>query len=137
MRAFVAAGIAALAMGVGTARAADMECNHNRECLAEVMNAYLQALIKHDPASLPVTRNIKYTENGVRLEASFQEFLEIYEAKKPCRTESYHERVMRALLAMPFAGLPTTEEIEAYRDARLTAGLKPSTVRQDLAATIV
>src|SRR5690349_20382130 len=67
MRAFVAAGIAALAMGVGTARAADMECNHNRECLAEVMNAYLQALIDHNPASLPVTRNIKYTENGVRI----------------------------------------------------------------------
>jgi hypothetical protein len=68
MRALVAAGMAAaLAMAGGTARAADTECNHNRDCLAEVMNAYLQALIKHDPASLPVTRNLKYTENGVRI----------------------------------------------------------------------
>ena len=31
------------------------------------MNAYLQALAKHDAASLPVTRNVKYTENGVRI----------------------------------------------------------------------
>ena len=31
------------------------------------MDAYLQALTKHDAASLPVTRNVKYTENGVRL----------------------------------------------------------------------
>jgi hypothetical protein len=67
MRAFVAVGMAVLAMSTGTALAADMECNHNRECLAEVLNAYLQALIKHDPASLPATRNIKYTENGVRI----------------------------------------------------------------------
>jgi len=31
------------------------------------MNTYLQALVKHDAASLPVTRNVKYTENGVRI----------------------------------------------------------------------
>lgn len=72
MRAFVGTGIAALGMAVlgmhfGPASAADMECNHNRECLAEVMSAYLQALTQHNPASLPVTRNIKYTENGVRI----------------------------------------------------------------------
>jgi hypothetical protein len=45
--------------------AADAHCG--RECLAEVLNAYLQALVKHDAASLPVTRNVKYTENGVRI----------------------------------------------------------------------
>ena len=31
------------------------------------MTTYLNALVKHDPASLPTTRNVKYTENGVRL----------------------------------------------------------------------
>jgi hypothetical protein len=39
----------------------------NRECLAGFMSTYLQSLIHHDAASLPTTRNIKYTENGVRL----------------------------------------------------------------------
>ena len=31
------------------------------------MTTYLNALVKHDAASLPTTRNVKYTENGVRL----------------------------------------------------------------------
>ena len=39
----------------------------NRECLAGVMTSYLQALVKHDPTALATTRNVKYTENGVRL----------------------------------------------------------------------
>ena len=47
------------------ATAAEVNCN--RDCLAGVMNTYLQALVKHDAASLPTTRNVKYTENGVRL----------------------------------------------------------------------
>jgi hypothetical protein len=59
-------GLAAiLALGMSGAGAAEAECN--RTCLAGVMNAYLQALVKHDAASLPVTRNVKYTENGVRI----------------------------------------------------------------------
>ncbi len=59
-------GLAAtLALAASTAGAADAGCN--RDCLAGVMNAYLQALVKHDPAAVPVTRNVKYTENGVRL----------------------------------------------------------------------
>jgi hypothetical protein len=51
----------------GAVRAAEPECNRDRECLAGVMSAYLQALMKHDPASLPVAYNVKYTENGVRI----------------------------------------------------------------------
>ncbi|MET0292297.1 MAG: hypothetical protein ABW136_08005 [Steroidobacteraceae bacterium] len=47
------------------ASAADATCN--RDCLAGVMTSYLQALVKHDPAELATTRNVKYTENGVRL----------------------------------------------------------------------
>jgi hypothetical protein len=60
-----AAAIAALYMSLSTASAADAGCN--RECLAGFMTTYLTALVKHDAASLPATRNIKYTENGVRL----------------------------------------------------------------------
>jgi hypothetical protein len=58
---------AALALAASGAHAAGKDCDHNRECLAGVMSTYLQALTKHDPASLPTTRNVKYTENGVRL----------------------------------------------------------------------
>jgi len=57
---------AALAATVGfaaTASAADCD----RECLSGVMDQYLAALKAHDPSALPVTRNVKYTENGVRL----------------------------------------------------------------------
>lgn len=39
----------------------------DRACLAGVMNNYLNALVRRDPAALPMTRNVKYTENGVRL----------------------------------------------------------------------
>jgi hypothetical protein len=59
-------GLAAVVgLSLSQAQAADAACN--RECLAGVMTAYLQALTKHDPSSLPVTRNVKYTENGVRI----------------------------------------------------------------------
>jgi len=58
---------AALALAASGAQAAGKDCDHSRECLAGVMTAYLQALTQHNPASLPTTRNVKYTENGVRL----------------------------------------------------------------------
>jgi len=43
----------------------NVECN--RQCLAGFMTVYLNALVAHDASKLPVTRNVKYTENGVRL----------------------------------------------------------------------
>jgi len=39
----------------------------NRECLAGFMTSYLEALVAHDVSKLAVTKNVKYTENGVRL----------------------------------------------------------------------
>jgi hypothetical protein len=45
--------------------AANIECE--RECLAGFMTNYLEALVAHDASKLPVTKNVKYTENGVRL----------------------------------------------------------------------
>jgi hypothetical protein len=65
MRLVVIAMAAALAIGSAGANAAEPICN--RECLAGGMRSYLQALISHDPAKMPAARNIKYTENGVRL----------------------------------------------------------------------
>jgi integrase len=69
----------------------------------------------------------------VLLDTTFLEFLKVYEARKPWRTESYRERVMSALRIMPFDALPSAEAIEQYRDERLKTSA-PSTVRQDLAA---
>ena len=45
--------------------AAPVECN--RGCLSGFMTKYLNALLAHDASKLPVTKNVKYTENGVRL----------------------------------------------------------------------
>ena len=45
--------------------AVNIECD--RECLTGFMTTYLEALIAHDASKLPVTKNVKYTENGVRL----------------------------------------------------------------------
>ena len=47
--------------------AASADCDRSRVCLARTLDAYLQALVARDPSRLPMTRNIKYTENGVRL----------------------------------------------------------------------
>jgi hypothetical protein len=59
-------GVAAVfVLGLGTADGAESECD--RSCLAGVMNAYLQAVVTHDHTAVPMTRNVKYTENGVRI----------------------------------------------------------------------
>jgi hypothetical protein len=56
----------AMACVAWTANAAvNIECN--RECLSGFMTAYLNALAAQDASKLPVTKNVKYTENGVRL----------------------------------------------------------------------
>ena len=36
----------------------------DRACLIEFMSGYIDALIANDPAQLPVSENLKYTENG-------------------------------------------------------------------------
>jgi hypothetical protein len=62
----VAIGLATvLVLGATVATAAQGGCD--RECLAGVMNSYLLAVVSHDPAKLAVAKNVKYTENGVRL----------------------------------------------------------------------
>src|SRR5215475_15999090 len=40
----------------------------DRACLENFVDRYLDALIAHDPKLLPLSRNVKFTENGVKLE---------------------------------------------------------------------
>ena len=54
-----------LSPGINQGANAAVECN--RGCLKGFLNTYLQALKDNDSSKLPVTRNLRYTENGVRL----------------------------------------------------------------------
>jgi hypothetical protein len=65
MRSSVIGVAASLALAAAGANAAESNCD--RACLAGAMDSYLRALVRHDPGSLDTTRNVKYTENGVRL----------------------------------------------------------------------
>jgi hypothetical protein len=40
----------------------------NRECLNGYVDKYLDAMVKHDPKLVPLTKNVKFTENGQRLD---------------------------------------------------------------------
>jgi hypothetical protein len=40
----------------------------DRACLNGFVDQYLDAVVKHDPKLVPLTKNVKYTENGQRLD---------------------------------------------------------------------
>jgi hypothetical protein len=40
----------------------------DRACLNGYVDQYLDALVKHDPKLVPLTKNVKFTENGQRLD---------------------------------------------------------------------
>ena len=50
---------------VPAANAQGLKCD--RACLASMMTRYLDAMMKHDPSSLPVAPNVKFTEDGKAL----------------------------------------------------------------------
>ena len=50
-----------------TSPKAQMNQDCNRACLNGFVDQYLAAMIAHDPSTLPVTSDIKFTENTVRL----------------------------------------------------------------------
>ena len=52
----------ALAFGAAPALAAGQGCG--RACLVGMMDRYLAALVAHDPAGLPVTADVRFTEDG-------------------------------------------------------------------------
>src|ERR1041385_4578326 len=39
----------------------------DRACMSGIVDRYLAALVKHDPAGLPLNRDVKFTENTARL----------------------------------------------------------------------
>ena len=42
--------------------------NCDRACMENVVNQYLAALVAHDPKRLPLSKDVKYTENAQRIE---------------------------------------------------------------------
>src|SRR5262245_41984206 len=70
MRAKVLAitGVVALFFGVRSTPIVQGQANCDRACLEGFVDVYLDAWIARDPKKLPVTRNVKYTENGQQLE---------------------------------------------------------------------
>src|SRR6185312_16168525 len=48
-------------VGGGVAPACD------RACMTDIVDRYLAALVRHDPAGLPLNRDAKFTENTARL----------------------------------------------------------------------
>jgi hypothetical protein len=42
--------------------------NCNRACLEGLVNQYLAALVAHDPKRLPLSTDVKYTENDQEME---------------------------------------------------------------------
>jgi hypothetical protein len=42
--------------------------NCDRACLEGSVDQYLDAMAAHNPKALPLARNVKFTENGQRLE---------------------------------------------------------------------
>jgi hypothetical protein len=39
----------------------------DRTCMTGIVDRYLAALVRHDPAGLPLNRDVKFTENGARI----------------------------------------------------------------------
>jgi hypothetical protein len=39
----------------------------DRSCMTGIVDSYLAALVRHDPAGLPLNRDVKFTENGARI----------------------------------------------------------------------
>lgn len=68
--AMAALAIASLAIGATpntTPLGAGVAPPCNRACMTGLMDRYLAALVQHDPAGLPLNRDVKFTENTARL----------------------------------------------------------------------
>ena len=52
-------------MPAAQCQSSTVDCD--RACLEGFVNRYLEALVAHDPARLPLTKNARYTENGITL----------------------------------------------------------------------
>jgi hypothetical protein len=63
-----AAAILLLALSTRGPATAEAGANCDRVCLNGIMDQYLAAMVAHDPSKLPLAKNLKFTEDGVRLE---------------------------------------------------------------------
>ena len=61
----ILACLAFLAASVSPARAGAADCD--RQCLRGFLTNYLEALITHNPAALPLARSARFTEDGVEM----------------------------------------------------------------------
>ncbi len=55
--------MAVLAIGMGRAEAASC----NRECLKGMITSYVDAMVAHDPSKLPLTKDVRFTEDSKEL----------------------------------------------------------------------
>lgn len=60
---FSAAVLCGLALGAGAPTVGAQGGGCDRACLTGVMDAYLAALVAHDPAKAPLARTVRFTEN--------------------------------------------------------------------------
>jgi hypothetical protein len=61
--------VALLAFAASSGRAtAAPAASCDRACLNGLIDQYLAALVAHDPSKLPLAKNVKFTEDGVRLQ---------------------------------------------------------------------
>ena len=63
MRLTVAAILAGLLTSTASGSTGPIPLNCDRACLEDVVNQYLNALAAHDPSRLPLSADVKYTEN--------------------------------------------------------------------------
>ena len=64
--------LVALAIAVGTSAVAERDAGAapvvcDRACLEGFVDRYIEALVAHDPAKIPVTTDVRFVENGVQL----------------------------------------------------------------------
>ena len=65
--ALLATGLLSTVFAVGSAMAQGASGNCDRSCLEGFVDRYLDAAIAHDPSLLPLSKDVKFTENGQRL----------------------------------------------------------------------
>jgi hypothetical protein len=60
----IASILAFLAVSSGSAEAPALAANRcDRACMTALVDRYLAALVKHDPAGLPLDKGVRFTEN--------------------------------------------------------------------------
>lgn len=62
-----AVAAASLAFGAGAPAGTGVAPPCDRACMTALVDRYLNALARHDPAGLPLNRDVKFTENTARL----------------------------------------------------------------------